>query len=164
MALCWVNIGQYPDAHPAAHSLLSPMRQGENRRKARRFVDQDNDILIGKAKAVHASKAKEGITALLPISRQISSCFLASRASACMALAWKYKHRDHEYPHFLLCHLSDHCWALRPVFWNTPLVGAGCLSQLCHQSHAHSQPVHWSGAGQRGHKRRPCCCASPVQQ
>jgi len=85
------------------------MRRGENRKKAGRFVYRDDNIWIGKSKLVHTSKAKRGINSLLPISRQISSCFLESRAGTCMAVAWEDKHHNHECPLFLLCSLSNHC-------------------------------------------------------
>jgi len=50
--------------------------QDENRRNARRLMDEDSDALIGKAKEVCASKAKRGIHSLLPFDR-------------CAAPSWK---------------------------------------------------------------------------
>lgn len=46
-----------PNTHTVAYSLLSPTGCGENRRKARKLMDRDNDSLIGEIQAVHTSKA-----------------------------------------------------------------------------------------------------------
>lgn len=98
--LQWVNPSQQPNTHPASHSLPSPEGWGENRRKAKRSVDRDNDNFMRKAKAAHASKAKRGIHSLLPNSRQVFSNFLESRTSACVMVAWEDK--CHSLEHFLL--------------------------------------------------------------
>ena len=46
----------------------------ENQRgKVRKLVGQHKDSLIGKAKAVHASKAEGGINSPLPVGRQVFS-------------------------------------------------------------------------------------------
>jgi len=55
--------------------------EGENRRKVRKLRDQDNDSLIGKAKAMRARKARR-IHLLLPLGRQMLSHFLGSRTSS----------------------------------------------------------------------------------
>ena len=70
------------------------MRWGENRRKAKRLMDQDNNSLIRKTKAVCSSKAKRESQWLLPISRQMSSQCLQSRALAHVMVAWEDKHHN----------------------------------------------------------------------
>lgn len=87
--LWWVDPGQQPSTHTAAHSLPSPAGQGGNRRKARRLVDRDNGGLAGKAKVVHISKAKRNIHSLLPIGGPIFSYFLESRAPSCVSYLGK---------------------------------------------------------------------------
>lgn len=139
---------------------LSQERLGEYRRKVRRFMDWDNDILIRKAKAVHASKAKIGINSLLPISRQVSSYFLESRTSACVALAWEDKRHNREYNSFLLCSLRDCCCHM---VWNIPLVSAGVPAMEPLSLMPTPSLFIGHDAGQSGLKRC-CCCASPAQQ
>lgn len=53
----WVNPSQQPNTHTVACSLVSPAGCGENRRKARKLMDRDNDSLTGEIQAVHTRKA-----------------------------------------------------------------------------------------------------------
>lgn len=122
------------------------MRWRGNRRKVRRFVAQDNGILIMTARAVHGSKAKRVIHSLLQISRQTSSCFLGSMASAHMAVDWEDKHHDHEhssFPSVPWASTAEHnmMWSVVSL-WSVQL---GCPSCVPSQSHALFQPIHWSG-------------------
>lgn len=94
--LWWADPSQQPNTHPAAYSLPSLTRQGKKRRKARGLVHLDNNSLTGKAKAVVISQAKYGISSLLHISRQMSSQFPASRASAHVMLVWDDKLHHHK--------------------------------------------------------------------
>lgn len=47
----WVDPGQQPNTHQAAHALPSPAGSGEKRRKAGRLLDGDKHSLAGEAKA-----------------------------------------------------------------------------------------------------------------
>lgn len=89
----------------ASCSLPSFAGWGQNIRKARRLVDQDNDRLIRKAKAAQETKAEKAILSVLPISRQMSSYFLESWASPCIRVAWEDKDHNHKLPLFLLLSL-----------------------------------------------------------
>jgi len=82
---------------------------GENRRKLRRLVVQDNDSLIAKAKAACTSKARTGINSILPVGRKMFSHCLESRASAHITGAWKEKHRKHKCLLLLNLSLSFYC-------------------------------------------------------
>jgi len=80
--------------------------QGENRRKARRLVDQDKGGLAGKAKAVHTSKAKRNIQSLLPIGEPVFSHFLESRTPSHVMVTWEDKHCNYKHSLFLLLSTS----------------------------------------------------------
>ena len=51
----------------------------------------DKDSLIGKAKAMHTSKAKQGIHSLLPMGRQVFCCLQESRAPSRAMVTWEDK-------------------------------------------------------------------------
>jgi len=99
--LRWAEVGQKPNAAPASLPLPPPRGWGENRRKARRLMDQDKDSLRGKAKGAQVSKVEREIHSLLPIIRQMSGQFPRSRASACITVAWDDKNHKHECPPIL---------------------------------------------------------------
>jgi len=74
MYVLWLNSSR----QLSTRQLLaqSPLRwDGDRIRRAevRKRMGRDKDSLIGKAKAVCASKAEQGICSLLPISRQLFS-------------------------------------------------------------------------------------------
>lgn len=81
--------------HPASHSLVSPDAWGENRRKVRALIHQDDGYLIGKAKSVYVGKAKNGIHPLLPTGRQMSCHFVQNRALVHVTVSWEDKCHDH---------------------------------------------------------------------
>lgn len=74
--------------------------------KVRRLMDWDKDSLKGKAKAMHASKVKQGIPSLLPISRQpppgqqgylgrrMSSLWTSPSCSTSF-IGWAWNHTGH---------------------------------------------------------------------
>ena len=69
---------------------------------AKRLTDRDNDSLIGKAKAVCGSKAKQGIHLLLPMGRQVFSHLQESGAPSCITVTWEDKPTTPNVPPFLL--------------------------------------------------------------
>ena len=71
--LSWFNPSQQlgptqPLTHTPSHPTPGGVGKKIRRVKVRNLVAWDKDSLIGKAKAVHASKAKRGIHSPLPIS------------------------------------------------------------------------------------------------
>jgi len=85
------------------------MRWEEDRRKARRLMDQDDNYLTGKAKAAHTSKGKRLIHSLHPIGRQLSSHFLGSSTSVSITVVWENKYYNHACSPFLLLSLRFYC-------------------------------------------------------
>lgn len=77
-----------------------------------------NNHCLGKAKAVVISQAKYGISSLHRISRNASSQFLASRASAHVMLAWEDELHHHNYLSFLLLALSISSCEWHHMVWN----------------------------------------------
>jgi len=61
-------------------------------------VGWDKDSLIAKAKAMQASKAKQGIHSLLPISRQVFNHVQESRAPSCIMVPWEGKRHPSKHP------------------------------------------------------------------
>jgi len=78
--------------------------------KARKLLGWDKDNLISKAKAVHTSKAKQGIHSLFPIGRQVSSHHQESRTQSHVVATWEDKCHHSEHPPFLLPP-TFYCWA-----------------------------------------------------
>jgi len=86
---------------------LLPLRgTGERigRVKERKLMGYYNHSLIGKARAIHATKTKQAIHLLLPISRQVFSHFQESRAPSHTAVTLADKCHHSECP--LLPHPS----------------------------------------------------------
>lgn len=65
------------------HSLLHPVGHGENRRKVRRLMDEDEDSLTGGAKAACTSKAKKERIYYFPSSSKCLAASWKAGASAC---------------------------------------------------------------------------------
>ena len=127
--MSWFNpIWQLDTTQPLAHSPLGAIGDRTGRVELRKLVEWDKNGLIGKAKAAHASKAKQRIHSLLPISRQVFRHLQQSRAPAHGTVTWEDRHQHSENP-FLPPAL--HCWAWRHVAWDIPLVNWGQLSQPC---------------------------------
>jgi len=130
--------------------------------KVRKLVGWDKDSLTGKAKAVRASKAKEGVHSLHPISRQVFSRLQESRAPSCAVVTSEDKHRHSEDP-LLPSPPVLYCWAWRHTVWNIPLVSQGQLSQLCPLPGPGAPPAY-SLVGWGKEQKRPWLCASTAQQ
>ena len=124
---CW----QLSTTQPLAY--CPPWWDGERtgRVKVRKLMGWDKDSLVGKAKAMHASKAKPEIRSLLAISRQLFSHRQESRAPACLMVTWEDKCHHSKRPCVLSSFLSFTCWTWHHMVWNIPLVSWGQLSQLC---------------------------------
>jgi len=145
-------------AQPLVHSPLP--RLGENRRKARRLMDEDNDSFAWKAKAV----CKKGN--LFTTSHQQadvnSSQESGRRSSAHLIVAWEDKRCSHKHPLCLLLSLSFF-FAEHDVTWYGILLGSvqvSCPSSVPSQSLAHPQPTHWGKQDRAGHEKEkslmPC--------
>lgn len=102
--LWWVEPNQQTNTHPCSLPFLT--RLGKKWTHARGLVSLDNNHLIGKAKAVVISQAKYGISSLLCLSRQMSSQFLASRASPHVMPAWEDEIHHHNNLFFFLLALN----------------------------------------------------------
>ena len=97
--------------------------------KLRKLVGWDRDSLIGKAKAICTSKAKEGINSLLPITiRQVFIHFRESWAPSCIKVTWEDKSHNSERPPLPSSSPSFVRWAWCHMAWNIPLVIWGQLS------------------------------------
>lgn len=70
------------------------------RAKVRRLMGWDKDGLIGKAEALHASKANAEINSLLPMGREVFSHLQEGRALSHVRLTWGNKHHDSKHPPF----------------------------------------------------------------
>ena len=74
---------------------------GESERNVK-LKGWDKSNLIGKAIAMHASKAKQGINSCLPMGRQVFRHLQESRAPSCVTVAWEDKCHNDRCPPFLL--------------------------------------------------------------
>ena len=91
---------------------------------------RDKDSLTGKAKAVHASKAKQGIHSPLPMGRQVFSHPQESRAPSHIMVTWEDKCHNARCPPFLPS--SPSLYTQHDIMvWNIPLASSGQLSWLC---------------------------------
>ena len=116
----------------------------------------DKDSLIGKAKAAHTSKEKQGIHSPLPIGRQVFSHPQESRAPSCVMVTWEDKHHRSEHPP-LSFFPSFICWAWCHMVWNIPLVSWGQLSRLCPLPASCAPPAS-SLVGWGEEQKRPWLC------
>ena len=81
----WFNPSQQlSTTQPLAPSPRGGMGERLGRVKVRKLVAWGKDNLICKAKAAHASKAKQGVHSPLPIGRQVFSHLQESRAPSCV--------------------------------------------------------------------------------
>ena len=87
----------------------------------------------------------------------MSTHCLRSRVSAHITITWEDKCHDHECTPFHLLSLRFYCWVQYHMVWNIPLVS--CPSHVPSLSLAHPQLTCW-----RREQRKPCHCASTVQQ
>lgn len=85
----WVHLGWLPDTHPDTLTLFPQQNGGEN--EMEKLM-----AWVRKPKTVQGSKTKREIYSLFPISRY----FLGSRASVHIAIAWEYKHHNHDVSSF----------------------------------------------------------------
>ena len=116
MDLPWFNPSQQLSTiQPLTHSPLGRMGERIRRVKVWKFEGWDKDSLIGKAKAAHASKAKQGIHSLLLVGRQVFSQPQESRAPSRETVTWEEKRHHSECPplpssspNFLLLRTMSH--------------------------------------------------------
>lgn len=110
-----------------SHSLMLLSHRAERKEKeSEKEGSWHNDSLVGKAKAVCASKEKEElINSLLPISMQIHSHFLESRTSARVIVVWDDKCYNHHCLPFVLLRLTSCCWAWEFLEWNILMISLG---------------------------------------
>lgn len=142
-SLILVPIGTYPQQaaqhHTATHSL-SPGEMGQKieKVKVQELVGWYEDNLLGKAKAVYTSKAKQGIHPLLWI-----SCSATSRKQHpwCVMVTWKDKHCHSKHP-LLLSH-SLYSWAWCHKLCDLPLTILSAVLAASSKLLAHPQPSHW---------------------
>jgi len=86
------------------------MRERIRRVQVRKLVGRDKNSLIGKGKAMHASKAKEGIHSLVHIGRQMFIHLQESRAPLHIMVFWEdNRHHSKHLPPFLLLSHSFVC-------------------------------------------------------
>lgn len=123
----WIDPGEQSSLHLVEHSLTAPTKRREDWRVVRRLVGVGNSSLIRKAKAACPSRTGKGTESQLPISTQVSKCFLESCASA---LTWLKKWKTNAIATNVLptsafiakCHARWHRTALWPVW-------VGCWAQ-----------------------------------
>lgn len=135
-------------AQPFAHFPLA--RLGENRRKARRLVDEDNDSLVWKIKAV----CKKGnlFTTFHQQTDVSHSRESGYRASAHLIVVWEDKRCSHEHPRCLLLSQRLFLMSMMLYIWCGILLGSIliiCPSCVPSQSLTHPQPTCWWERGSR---------------
>ena len=160
MKLLWFTCSwQLSTRQPFVHPPHSPSGVGERtgRVKVRKLVGWETSI--NKAKAAHASKAKQGIHSLLPISRQVFSHLQESRAVSCATITWEDKCHHSKCDPFLSSSPCFICWAWHPMAWNIPWVCWDQLSQLCPLPASPASPAY-SLVGQCEEQKRPWLCVS----
>ena len=120
----WFNSSwQLSPTEPLAHSTPGGMGERIRRVKVRKLMGWDKDSLIGKAKAVRTSKAKQGIHLLLPTGRQVLSHLQGSRAPSHVTVTWEDKHQYSECPPLPPPSPSFIHWVWYHMAQNIPLVG-----------------------------------------
>jgi len=103
--------------------LTAPECEGEDnwKGKVRKLVNSDEDSLIGKAKAVHASKTKLGTHSLPPIGRRMFSHLQESRDPSRIAVASEDKrHHSKSPPSFFFptaLYAFHTAWNISLVSW-----------------------------------------------
>lgn len=110
--------------------------------------------LLRKANTAHGSKVKRGINSLQPISRQMSSCFLGSKASIGIGVAWEDGWHHHKCPPIILLSFNFYFQEGHHMAWDIPLVmWVSCPGYSPSQSLAHLQPTDlqscWWGVGEK---------------
>ena len=138
--------------HQTVTRLLPPGGMGERIRRVKvgKLVSWDTDILTGKAKAVCASKAKQGIHSLLPIDGQVFSHLQESRAPSHITVIGKTKAVTPNVPYFPSS-FPHH------MVRNIPFVSWGQLSQLCPLPTS-SAPLCYSLVGSCEKQKKPWLC------
>lgn len=116
--VCWPQMTAKSSCLPP-----SPMGWGESRRNAR---DLWIEIMAPTREEKHCGykQSKKGGIHSLPISKQMSRHFLASRASACRTVAWEHKCHNHQCRSFIFLSMSFYCWAYDDIwhrisFWSS---------------------------------------------
>lgn len=107
------------------------MGKRNGKAKVRKLLGEGKDSLLSKAKTVWASKGKQGVNSLLPISEQMFSHFQESWNSSFVMVTCEDKNCNSKHPQFLLLSLRFYYWVWCNLAWNMPLVIWGQLSRLC---------------------------------
>jgi len=97
------------------------------------------------------SKTKEGIHSLPPISRQVFSCLLESRALSRVMVTWEDKHHHSKYPPLPSFSPRFICWSWCHMVQNIPLVSWDQLPQMCPLPTSYAPPptCRWGGVRSR---------------
>ena len=146
--MLWFNPSwQLSTTQPLTHLPHSGIGERIRRIKVRKLMGCDKDSLIGKAKATHSSKAKQGIHLPLPIGRQVFSHLQESRApSRVNGYLGRQNTMIPNVSSFLLLPPALH--AEHDVIWSgISLWSAGdsCPGCVASQLLVHPQPPHWWG-------------------
>ena len=131
--------------HSRLFTPLSGMGERIRRVKVRRVVGWDKDGLIGKVKAVHAGKAKQGIHSLRPTGRQVFSHLQESRSLLCLVVTGEDERCHFPCPLLPCPSPSFYCWAWCHIAWDIPLVS--CPSCVPSQLLVQHQPARWRDGG-----------------
>ena len=144
--MSWFNPSWQPSPH--SHLLTPPHPEGwggESERSVK-LMGWDKNNLIGKAKAVHASKAKERIHSPLPMGRQVFGHPQENRAPSCVTVTREDKHHNAGCPPLLSsspCLYTQHnvIWYGIPL-WLVCVTCPGCVRS---QFPVPLQPSCWQG-------------------
>lgn len=113
---------------------------------------RDKDSLTGKAKAIHASNAKQGFNSLVPMSRQVFCIFRMAGSPQ------PHSGLGRQMPSLKYSFLPPSCAQLEILFWNIPSVISGHLSCPWPLPIFHSTPAYLiSMAVQRVEKALSLC-------
>lgn len=118
----WCHANKPPTSTPGA--------MGEQIRRVivKKLFCWDNSSLIGKAEALHTSKAKLGINSSFSMGRQVFSCPQESRAWLYIMLTWEDKHLHSKHWLFTSSSAIFIGWVWYHMLWNIPWVCRGQLS------------------------------------
>lgn len=136
MCVSWFNLSQQlSTTQPLAHFSTIRILGRIGRIKVRKCVDWDKDSLIGKA--MHTSKAEQGIHSLFHMSRQVN------RAPPCIMVTWDVKCHHSKcptLPSFPLFIYSAWCHNSMGIsLWSVWVSCPSCVSSqlLVHLQHPH---------------------------
>ena len=129
--LLWFNSASYQAPHSCSLTPPRPEGWGGELEKNVKLQGWDKNNLIGKAKAMHASKAKQGIHSPTSHGQAGVQPSPGSRAPSRVMVTWEDKHHNAKCPppSFFFPQFIYSAWC--PMVWNTSLASLGQLSWLC---------------------------------